>query len=458
MIPENLNRMTSPSTLSPDPAAIDRVLRQAQEMALAYIDLQFTDVTGLVKTVTIPARQLANALAQGIWFDGSAIEGFTRVAESDMYLRPDPTTFAVIPWETDRRTGRLICNVYTPGGEPFPGDPRAVLQRALIQAEALNYRYRLMPELEFYLFRLPLVLDRPQADDQAGYFDVSDADLRTVHRAIADALDSMGIAIDSHHHEVGYGQHEIDLTPLDALAMADAVMTARVAVKSIAKAHGLFATFMPKPLAGMAGSGMHVHQQLLDRQTNTNVFGDPNGVHGLSEIGRTFLAGQLFHARGMCALLAPLVNSYKRLVSGLEAPIYVTWAQLNRSALVRVPRALPDQPEAIRLELRALDPSCNPYLAFAAMLHAGLDGIARHIDLPAPAEEDIHAFNTRRHPLVALPNSLVEAVEALSQSDLMTRAIGLYLQERFIDAKRMEWEEYALHVSHWERERYLRTY
>ncbi|MHB8625151.1 MAG: glutamine synthetase family protein [Aggregatilineales bacterium] len=450
--------MTSPFNVSSDPAAIDRVIRQAQEAVLAYVDLQFTDVIGLVKTVTIPSRQMAAALMQGVWFDGSAIEGFARVAESDMYLRPDPTTFAVIPWEADRRIGRLICNVYTPGGEPFPGDPRAALQRALAQAEALGYRYRLMPELEFYLFRQPLELDMPQANDQAGYFDVSDTDSRAVHRAITDALDSMGIAVDSDHHEVGHGQHELDLTPLDALAMADAVMTARLAVKSIAKAHGLFATFMPKPLAGMAGSGMHIHQQLLDRQTGVNVFGDPNGDHGLSEIGRTFLAGQLFHARGMCALLAPLVNSYKRLVSGLEAPIYVTWAQLNRSALVRVPRARPDQPDSIRLELRAPDPSCNPYLAFAAMLHAGLDGIAQHMELPTPAEEDIHAHNTRRHPPTALPTSLSEAVEALSQSDLMTEAIGLYLLERFIDAKRIEWDEYALHVSRWERERYLRTY
>jgi glutamine synthetase len=450
--------MISPFKLSPDPAAIDRVIRLAQETALAYVDLQFTDVTGLVKTVTIPARQLASALAQGVWFDGSAIEGFARVAESDMYLRPDPATFSLIPWESDQRIGRLICNVYTPSSEPFPGDPRAALQRALALAESAGYRYRLMPELEFYLFRQPLALDTPQVDDQAGYFDVSDADVRAVHRAITDALDGMGIAIDSDHHEVGYGQHELDLTPLDALAMADAVMTARLAVKSIAKAHGLFATFMPKPLAGMAGSGMHVHQQLLDRQTDANVFGDPNGDHGLSEIGRTFLAGQLFHARGMCALLAPLVNSYKRLVSGLEAPIYVSWAQLNRSALVRVPRARPEQPDAIRLELRALDPSCNPYLAFAAMLRAGLDGITRRLELPPPAEEDIHAFNKRRHPLIALPTSLVEAVEALRQSDLMTEAIGLYLLERFVDAKRIEWEEYALQVSHWERERYLRTY
>jgi len=441
-----------------DSAAVSRVLQNALDLALAYIDLQFTDVTGLVKTVTIPARQLEAALKQGVWFDGSSVEGFARVAESDMYLRPDPNTFAVIPWETDRRIGRLICNVYTPDGEPFAGDPRAALQNAVAKAESLGYCYRLLPELEFYLFSPPFDSLRPQTDDRAGYFDASDKETRLVRRAITDALESMGITVDSSHHEVGNGQQELDLSGLDALAMADAVMTARLAVKSIAKNYNLFATFMPKPSASMAGSGMHIHQQLIDTQTGVNLFFDLNGDHSLSLLAQEFLAGQLAHARGLCAIFAPLVNSYKRLVAGLEAPTYITWAQLNRAALVRVPRARADQPDSVRLELRALDPSCNPYLAFAAMLCAGLDGIAHKLPLPTPAEEDLHRFNARRHSLLALPTSLGEAVEALRASTLAGDALGVYLLDRFLDAKRIEWDEYMLHVSQWERDRYLQSY
>ncbi len=443
------------ATLSPD---TQRVIQQAQDANIAYLDLQFTDVTGLVKTVTIATRQLEMALTQGIWFDGSAIEGFARVAESDMYLRPDPATFTVIPWERDRRVGRLICNIFTPTGDGFPGDPRAVLQRALAAATEMGYRYCVMPELEFYLFRMPLDLHSPQADDQAGYFDLSPSESRNVRRAIIDALEAMGINADSAHHEVGHGQHEIDLTSLDALAMADAIMSARTAVKAIAAEFDLFATFMPKPLARMAGSGMHAHQQLFSLRDNVNAFSDPNADYNLSQTGRAFLAGQLTHARGICALLAPLVNSYKRLVAGHEAPVYVTWAQLNRSALVRVPRIHPDQPEGVRIELRALDPSCNPYLAFAVMIRAGLEGIRHGMELPTPAEEELYALNARRWQLTALPTSLHEALEAMEQSDLASDTLGLHVYERFLEAKRLEWNEYVLEVSPWERERYLRTY
>jgi len=438
--------------------AAQHVIEQAHEAAVVYVDLQFTDITGLVKTVTIAARQLETALTQGIWFDGSAIEGFARVAESDMYLRPDPATFAVIPWETDRRIGRLICNVFTPNGEPFSGDPRAVLQRAVAQAAALGYRVSLMPELEFYLFRQPLNVQAPQADDQAGYFDLSATETRTIQRAISDALESMGIAVDSVHHEVGNGQHEIDLAALDALAMADAVLTARLAVKAIASAHNLFATFMPKPLARMAGSWMHVHQQVLHHTDGTNLLSDPTADYTLSALGRSYLAGQLAHARGICAVLAPLVNSYKRLVAGHEAPVYVTWAQLNRSALVRIPRNQPGETAGTRIELRALDPSCNPYLAFAVMICAGLDGIAQHMELPSAAEEELHLINTRRRLLPTLPAALNEALAAMEQSDLVSDTLGLHVFERFLEAKQIEWNEYVLEVSPWERERYLRTY
>lgn len=437
---------------------IQKVLEQVYESGVAYLDLQFTDVTGMVKTVSIATRQLENALTNGVWFDGSAIEGFARIAESDMFLRPDLSTFAVIPWEKNRRVGRLICNVYTPNGEPFPGDPRAVLQRAVSRAAEMGYRYRLWPELEFYLFKMPLDIHNPQVDDQVSYFDLAATESREVRNLIADALESMGIIVESGHHEVGPGQHELDLAPLDALEMADAVVTARLAVKSIAQQGGLFATFMPKPLARMAGSGMHVHQQLLDLRGGTNAFNDSTAEYNLSNIGRMFLAGQLAHARGICAILAPLVNSYKRLATGYEAPVYVTWAQMNRSALVRVPRRLSEQAELTRLELRALDPSCNPYLAFAVMLRAGLDGIQRGMELSSPAEEELYTFNTRRRSLAALPSSLYEALELLEGSDLANDALGLHVFERFLEAKRIEWNEYVLEVSPWERERYLRMY
>jgi glutamine synthetase len=438
---------------------IQRILDQVYESGITYLDLQFTDVMGMVKTVSIATRQLESALAQGVWFDGSAIEGFARVAESDMYLRPDLKTFTVIPWEQQRRkVGRLICNVYTPTGDPFPGDPRAVLQRAILRANELGYRYRVSPELEFYLFRQPSDPHTLQVDDQVGYFDLTMTEGREVRHAITDTLEGMGILVESGHHEVGPGQHEIDLAPLDALDMADAVMTARLAVKSIAQQFGLLASFMPKPLARMAGSGMHVHQQLLDLRTGANVFADPHHAYTLSTIGQSFLAGQLTHARGICAILAPLVNSYKRLVTGHEAPVYITWAQLNRSALVRVPRAIPEQPELTRLELRAVDPSCNPYLAFAAMLRAGLDGIERGLEAPPPAEEELYAFNARRRQLVTLPTSLSDALVCLEESDLASDALGLHVYERFLEAKRLEWGEYVLEVSPWERERYLRAY
>lgn len=435
------------------------VIARVQEAGIAYIDLQFTDVTGIIKAVQIPARQVEAAFTQGIWFDGSAIEGFARVAESDMYLRPDPATFAILPWEANQqRIGRLICDVYTPNGEPFPGDPRGVLRRAVEVAQQMGYRYVAAPELEYFMFRQPLNLSALQTEDRASYFDVSDSESRAIQRTIADALESMGIPIESGHHEVGNGQHELDIAPLDALAMADAIMTARLAVKSIAQANGLFATFMPKPIAGVAGSGMHIHQMLYDAFNGTNCLSDSSADYGLSTIGRSFLAGQLHHARGICAVLAPLVNSYKRLVAGLEAPVYVTWAQLNRSALIRVPRTRAEYPDSIRIELRSVDASCNPYLALAVMIRAGLDGIARGLELPTAAEEELYLFNARRRLLTTLPTSLNEALEAMEQCDLVSDALGLNIFERFLEAKRIEWNEYALEVSPWEIERYLTTY
>jgi glutamine synthetase len=436
-----------------------QVIDKVREANIQYIDLQFTDVTGIIKTVQIPARQIETAFVDGIWFDGSAIEGFARVAEADMYLRPDASTFAILPWETNGYAlARLICDVYTPDGEPFPGDPRGVLRRALEASQKMNFRYVVAPELEFFLFRQPLDVRALTSDDKVSYFDDSTTASRSIRREIADALEAMGIMVETGHHEVGWGQHELDLAPLEALQMADAIMTARLTVKSIAQKNGLYATFMPKPIARVAGSGMHMHQTLTDIDGKKNCFADPNADYGLSTTARAFLAGQLAHARAMCAVLAPLVNSYKRLVAGLEAPVYVTWAQLNRSALIRVPRARPDYADSARIELRCVDPSCNPYLALAVMIRSGLDGIAQNMVLPPAAEEELYVFNTRRRLLTTLPTSLSEAVEEMEQSDLVSDTLGLNVFERFVEAKRIEWNEYILEVSPWELERYLTTY
>lgn len=439
--------------------AAQAVIARAERDQIAYLDLQFTDITGMVKMVQIPARQLEAAFEHGIWFDGSALEGFARVAESDMFLRPDAATYAVQAWAgSTERVARLICDVYTPTGEPYGGDPRGVLRRAVEKAATQGYRYSVSPELEFYLFRPPdSMASPPQAGDHAGYFDVSDSQTQRVRRAITDALEAMGIQIDSAHSEVGDGQHEIDFAPLEALPMADAIMTARLVVRSVARDHGLLATFMPKPLAGVAGSGMHTHQMLTDFD-GANLFADSNDAYGLSPLGRAFMAGQLAHARGICAVLAPLVNSYKRLVAGLEAPVYLTWAQLNRAALLRVPRNQPSGRERARVELRCVDPSCNPYLAFAVMLHSGLDGIQQETPLPPPAEEELYAFNARRRHMATLPTSLHEALEALERSELASTALGLTVFERFLEAKRLEWNDYVLSVSPWELDRYLLNY
>jgi glutamine synthetase len=433
--------------------SVAQVLTQIRDSGINYLDLQFTDIIGLVKSVRIPARQVETALKHGIWFDGSAIEGFARVAESDMYLRPDLETFAILPWESGR-LGRLVCDVYTPAGEPSPSDPRGVLRRALEHAAKLGYRYLVAPELEFFLLTQPQNIESLQAADRLSYFD-SGATHEVVTQ-MTDALDSMGIHVDAGHHEVGGGQYELDFEPLDALSMADAIMTARLTVKTIAQKNGMFATFMPKPIAGVAGSGMHVHQMLMDFRTDTNSFA--NSESDLSPSGRSFVAGQLAHARAMCAVLAPLVNSYKRLVSGLEAPVDVTWAHLNRSALIRVPRINADEARAMRIELRCVDPSCNPYLALAVMLRAGLDGIEKRLELPDPAEEELYSYHSRRRMLTMLPTSLYEALGAMEDSDLVSSALGLNTFERFLEAKRIEWNEYALQISPWELSRYLAHY
>lgn len=439
----------------------DAILARVAEQHIEFISLQFIDIVGMVKNVTIPVQQLADCLDHGVWFDGSSIEGFARIAESDMFLVPDRASYAVIPWDAHAGflTARLICDVYTPDGQPFAGDPRYILKRAIAAAAAMGMEYHVGPELEFFLFKTDAT-GRPTASphDVAGYFDVS-TDLAThIRRQMVRALAAFGIEVEASHHEVASGQHEIDFKYGPALRTADHAVTFRTTLKAIAQQQGLYATFMPKPIAGINGSGMHVHQSLTDIATGQNLFYDARDPYGLSALARHFIAGLLAHAKGMIAILAPLVNSYKRLVPGYEAPVYLSWGRTNRSALVRVPRISPQRPQATRAELRCPDPACNPYLAFAVMLQAGLDGIRRQLPLPEAAEEDLYHVDPRARSLETLPGSLGEALIELQRDELVAEALGPHVIERFVEAKTQEWDAYRTAVSQWELERYLPIY
>lgn len=449
--------------MSHSPELIEGVKATIEREGVKFINLQFTDVVGIVKSITIPVQQFDEAAEHGVWFDGSSIEGFARIAESDMYLMMDLSTFAVIPWERGpRTTARVICDVYTPWGEPFPGDPRGVLRRAMRQAGEMGFIYNTGPEPEFFLFRPNEDGGlAPNPHDDAGYFDVSTDLAYDIRRQMVDALEAFGIHVEAAHHEVATGQHEIDFEYADALRTADNVVTLRIALKAIAQRNGLYCTFMPKPIAGVNGSGMHTHQSLIYKETGKNAFVDADDEYGLSTVAKSFIAGQLAHARGMCAVIAPLVNSYKRLVLGYEAPVYLSWARINRSALIRVPQVSPGCLESTRLELRCPDPGCNPYLAFAVMLKAGLDGIQRGLKPPEPAEEDLYhldAARMRERQLQTLPGSLGEALEELRKDEVVQDALGPHVYERFLEAKTMEWDGYRLQVSQWELERYLPIY
>jgi glutamine synthetase len=437
----------------------DEVLHLAAEEKIRFISLWFTDVTGLVKSVLIPAAELENVLENGLHFDGSSIEGYARVAESDMVLIPDMRTFTVLPWNHDEhRTARLICSVHTPQGEPFIGDPRNILLRALRAAEDMGYIFKTGMELEFFLFRLDAagkpILDMPQ--DYAGYFDMPDEASQRVRREMLATLSQMGIRVDSTHSEIGYGQHEIGFQYNHALVSADHVLTARVALKTVAQNNHLHCTFMPRPIASMAGSGMHTHQSLHDCHNGLNLFMDTGHEYGLSELARHFLAGQLAHARAMCAVLAPLVNSYKRLGTSFEAPVYVTWAHINRSALIRVPGTKPGKESHTRLELRCPDPASNPYLAKAVMLMAGLDGIRQKLQLPEALEETLLTRNRGRlRQVEVLPGSLGEALDALLEDEVVMNALGPFISERYLTAKRQEVDSYNRQVTQWELDSYL---
>ena len=444
-------------------ANYDGLLETLNAQSVAFVALWFTDITGIVKSVTVPAHKLPHVLEHGLHFDGSSIEGFARVAESDMLLVPDQSTLAVFPWDAPEvRTARLICTVSTPDGAPFIGDPRTVLQRQLREAESLGYRFKTGMELEFFLFRsgpqgalLPL-----QPFDEASYFDLSSDLADTARRQFVTTLEALGISVDSAHHEIGSGQQEIDLEFRDALVMADQILTARTALRVVAAKHGLHCTFMPRPSAQLPGSGMHTHQSLHDVVTDSNVFADAAHLYGLSDVARYFLAGQLAHARAITAVLAPLVNSYKRLATSFEAPRYVSWAHVNRAgaAMIRVPHVSGHE-EHTRLEIRCPDPSSNPYLATTVMLAAGLDGIRSRIALPDAMEETlIGKERTRPRHVETLPSSLEEALAALEQDDVILEALGPYISDRYLAAKRQELESYHNQVTPWEIERYLARY
>ena len=440
-----------------DRRAVERVLAGVREAGVQQVELQFADVTGAVKTVAVPARRIAAVLADGEWFDGSAIEGLAREVESDMYLRPDPTTFSIME-PAGVPCARLICEVVTPSGEPYPGDGRGTLRSLLDQAESAGLGYLVAPEIEFFLF--PADSIGPLADDPSSYFERSRGRSRRVELEIVASLETMGIHVESSHHEVASGQFELDLPLLPALVAADTITTLKPTIKELARERGMQATFMPKPLADAAGSGMHTHQVLVDR-SGRSVFDDTSDAYGLSAIAKAFLAGQLEHAPGMCALVAPVVNSYKRLVPGYEAPVAGSWGRHSRGALIRVPTPIHgatsmDEVFGTRLELRLPDPSCNPYLAFTAMLAAGLDGLDRGCELGPPLEELEHGFGGTGHSVTKpLPASLGEALIALEDDDIITAALGSELLELFLSAKTLEWESYRRQVTPWERDTYF---
>jgi glutamine synthetase len=445
--------------------AVDGIekIEAAKASGIRFIQLQFTDIIGHVKAVTIPIHQLEGSVRHGTWFDGSSIEGFTRIAESDQYLMPDMSTFAEIPWQKGdgpRGTARVICDVFTPNGQPFVGDPRGVLRRQVERAAKLGYIVNTGPELEFFLLRRDEDgAIAPLPHDQAGYFDFSTDLAQEVRQDMVDALEAFGIRVEAAHHEVAAGQHEIDFEYSDALRTADNAITFKFALKAIAQLHGLYATFMPKPIHGINGSGMHTHQSLYSIADSRNAFADASNPYGLSDVARSYMAGILTHARGMSAVLAPLVNSYKRLVPGYEAPTYLTWGRTNRSALIRVPMVSPGKSiEGTRAEVRCPDPSSNTYLAFAVMIAAGLDGVERGLELGDPVEEslfEMDAATIAAKGIRELPGTLGEAIVELEADSVVREALGDHVFNHFVEAKRAEWDEYRTQVSDWEVDRYL---
>ncbi|MDF2679055.1 MAG: glnA [Brevibacillus sp.] len=438
----------------------DDIMRLAQEEDVRYIRLQFTDLMGIIKNVEIPLSQLTKALDGKMMFDGSSIEGFVRIEESDMYLVPDLDTWVVFPWGNEHgKIARLICDIHNPDGSPFEGDPRYILKRALKEAEEMGFSaFNVGPEPEFFLFKLD-EKGEPTLDlnDQGGYFDFAPLDLgENCRRDIVLTLEKMGFEVEASHHEVAPGQHEIDFKYANALQAADQILTFKLVVKTIAQKHGLHATFMPKPLYGVAGSGMHANQSLF--RGKENAFYDETDEMGLSQTAKYYLAGILQHARGFTAITNPLVNSYKRLVPGYEAPCYVAWSGKNRSPLIRIPAS---RGMGTRIEVRSPDPSTNPYLALAVMLKAGLDGIKNKVTVPPAIDRNIYVMSEEdreANGIENLPASLKEAIECLKSDPVICEALGEHALVHFIEAKEIEWDMFRTRVHAWEREQYMSTY
>lgn len=438
--------------------AKDNVLKMAREHDVKFIRMWFTDILGFLKSFSIMVEELETALNQGVGFDGSSIEGFARIDESDMIAMPDPATFRMLPWRPrDHSTvARMFCDILMPGGEPFEGDPRYVLKQNLKRAADLGFTFNVGPELEFFYFRDSC---GTEGLDQGGYFDMTPLDAANdLRRDTVLTLEKMGIGIEYCHHEVAPSQHEIDMRYTDALTMADNVMTYRLVVKQIALQHGVYATFMPKPVFGINGNGMHVHQSLF--KGDRNAFFDRDDEYHLSRTGKYYIAGLLRHAPEITSITSQWVNSYKRLVPGYEAPVYLSWARRNRADLIRVPEYKPGKENATRIEFRSPDPACNPYLAFSVMLAAGLEGIEKEYQVPDPVEENVYEMSEeerQRRGIETLPASLGEAIQLTEKSEVVRRALGDHVFENFIRNKKIEWDQYRTQVTEYELKKYLPT-
>ncbi len=438
------------------------LMKRIKDDNVKFVSLQFTDMVGAVKSVDMPLHNVEGAVEDGVWFDGSSVEGFARIQESDMRLKLDTETYAVLPWSpADRRRARIFCDIYMPDGKPFEGDPRGALKRALAKLAERGWTYNIGPEPEFFLFKEANGGVHPVPHDVGGYFDFSaDDEAVRVRTELMEALMSMGIEVEVGHHEVALGQHEIDFRYANALKAADNVLTLKYTVKAIAAQHGLTASFMPKPVFGINGSGMHCHQSLFDDKGN-NLFFDAKDEFKLSKTAYSFIAGQLAHARALAGIVSPTVNSYKRLVPGYEAPVYVGWAQSNRSALVRIPRYTEGRDKSMRAELRFPDPSSNPYLAFAGMLAAALDGIDKGMTPPAALNNvnlyELSREERRKMGIAELPGSLAEALSEFEKDDVLKAALGDTIYEAYLRAKWEEWDEFRLRVTDYEIHRYLET-
>jgi glutamine synthetase len=436
---------------------VQYVLSKAKEYGVKFIRLWFTDILGFLKSFAITVEELELSLVEGQGFDGSSIQGFARIDESDMIAMPDPSTFAILPWRPTEggAVARMFCDVLQPDGGPYVGDPRYVLKRALQRASDMGFTYYVGPELEYFYFKESN--GAPQVLDRGGYFDLTPLDIASdLRRETVLTLEEMGIGVEYSHHEVAPSQHEIDLRYTDALTMADNAMTYRLVVKEIALKHGCYATFMPKPLFGENGSGMHTHQSLFCG--DKNAFFSPDMEDHLSDIARQYIAGLLRHGREITAVTNQWVNSYKRLVPGYEAPIYLSWARRNRSDLIRVPVYKPGKENATRVEYRSPDPACNPYLAFAVMLAAGLEGIEKGYELPPPVERNVYEMTTEERNelgIAALPGDLSEAIDEAEESELLRRTLGDHVFEKFIENKKIEWHGYRAQVTEFELDQYL---